>query len=168
MSDLPSDLIVAYTYWSLSENGRCTVPVCRAPFCAFLLSFFFFSSRRKDWFQHHLLRLMLTEDFLGRVLSCFNVVFWENDRLCGKILRIFIITLLINNVRMTGGSFSSAASGYGTQSIRLGKDAIKDFDCCCLSLQPCQDPVVTYVSFFRHAHCVFLYSLNHCLGINIQ
>uniref|UniRef100_A0A8C6L413 Nitric oxide synthase-interacting protein n=1 Tax=Nothobranchius furzeri TaxID=105023 RepID=A0A8C6L413_NOTFU len=38
----------------------------------------------------------------------------------------------------------TAASGYGTQSIRLGKDAIKDFDCCCLSLQPCQDPVVTY------------------------
>ncbi|TWW64317.1 Nitric oxide synthase-interacting protein E3 ubiquitin-protein ligase NOSIP [Takifugu flavidus] len=45
---------------------------------------------------------------------------------------------------VTCGSFSSAASGYGTQSIRLGKDAIKDFDCCCLSLQPCQDPVVTY------------------------
>uniref|UniRef100_A0A3B5LTG9 Nitric oxide synthase-interacting protein n=1 Tax=Xiphophorus couchianus TaxID=32473 RepID=A0A3B5LTG9_9TELE len=38
----------------------------------------------------------------------------------------------------------TAASGYGTQSVRLGKDAIKDFDCCCLSLQPCQDPVVTY------------------------
>lgn len=36
-----------------------------------------------------------------------------------------------------------AASGYGTQSVRLGKDAIKDFDCCCLSLQPCRDPVVT-------------------------
>ncbi|TKS88147.1 Nitric oxide synthase-interacting protein E3 ubiquitin-protein ligase NOSIP [Collichthys lucidus] len=34
----------------------------------------------------------------------------------------------------------TAASGYGTQSIRLGKDAIKDYDCCCLSLQPCQDP----------------------------
>uniref|UniRef100_A0A8C6UED9 Nitric oxide synthase-interacting protein n=1 Tax=Neogobius melanostomus TaxID=47308 RepID=A0A8C6UED9_9GOBI len=37
----------------------------------------------------------------------------------------------------------TAASGYGTQSVRLGKDAIKDFDCCCLSLQPCKDPVVT-------------------------
>ncbi|KAG9329475.1 hypothetical protein JZ751_004520 [Albula glossodonta] len=35
----------------------------------------------------------------------------------------------------------TAASGYGTQSVRLGKDAIKDFDCCCLSLQPCRDPV---------------------------
>lgn len=40
---------------------------------------------------------------------------------------------------------SPAASGYGTQSVRLGKDAIKDFDCCCLSLQPCRDPVVTWV-----------------------
>lgn len=38
---------------------------------------------------------------------------------------------------------SSAASGYGTQNIRLSRDAVKDFDCCCLSLQPCHDPVVT-------------------------
>ncbi|XP_053308513.1 nitric oxide synthase-interacting protein [Spea bombifrons] len=37
----------------------------------------------------------------------------------------------------------TAASGYGTQTVRLSKDAVKDFDCCCLSLQPCRDPVVT-------------------------
>ncbi|XP_051630997.1 nitric oxide synthase-interacting protein [Manacus candei] len=37
----------------------------------------------------------------------------------------------------------TAASGYGTQRVRVGRDAIKDFDCCCLSLQPCRDPVVT-------------------------
>ncbi|KAG9482090.1 hypothetical protein GDO78_011011 [Eleutherodactylus coqui] len=35
----------------------------------------------------------------------------------------------------------TAASGYGTQTVRLSKDAVKDFDCCCLSLQPCKDPV---------------------------
>lgn len=35
------------------------------------------------------------------------------------------------------------ASGYGTQSMRLGKDAVKDFDCCSLTLQPCRDPVLT-------------------------
>ncbi|OWK16406.1 NOSIP [Cervus elaphus hippelaphus] len=35
----------------------------------------------------------------------------------------------------------TAASGYGTQNIRLSRDAVKDFDCCCLSLQPCHDPV---------------------------
>ncbi|KAH8026385.1 hypothetical protein HPB51_020369 [Rhipicephalus microplus] len=33
--------------------------------------------------------------------------------------------------------------GYGTQRMRLGKDAVKDFDCCCLSLQPCRNPVIT-------------------------
>lgn len=40
-------------------------------------------------------------------------------------------------------SLFPAASGYGTQNIRLSRDAVKDFDCCCLSLQPCHDPVVT-------------------------
>jgi len=35
------------------------------------------------------------------------------------------------------------SSGYGTQSMRLGKDAVKDFDCCSLTLQPCRDPVIT-------------------------
>lgn len=35
------------------------------------------------------------------------------------------------------------ASGYGTLKERLSKDAIKGFDCCCLTLQPCHDPVVT-------------------------
>lgn len=36
------------------------------------------------------------------------------------------------------------ASGYGTSSKRLGKDSVKDFDCCSLSLQPCRNPVITY------------------------
>lgn len=35
------------------------------------------------------------------------------------------------------------ASGYGSQKLRFGKDAVKEFDCCCLTLQPCKDPVVT-------------------------
>lgn len=46
-----------------------------------------------------------------------------------------------------------AASGYGTQSLRLGKDAVKDFDCCCLSLQPCRDPVVTYEPHLHSEKC---------------
>ncbi|KRT81329.1 hypothetical protein AMK59_5399, partial [Oryctes borbonicus] len=37
----------------------------------------------------------------------------------------------------------AAASGYGTNSKRLGKDSVKDFDCCSLSLQPCRNPVIT-------------------------
>lgn len=35
------------------------------------------------------------------------------------------------------------ASGYGTNTQRVGKDSIKDFDCCSLTLQPCRTPVVT-------------------------
>ncbi|XP_063038556.1 nitric oxide synthase-interacting protein isoform X2 [Melospiza melodia melodia] len=46
----------------------------------------------------------------------------------------------------------TAASGYGTQRVRVGRDAIKDFDCCCLSLQPCRDPVVTPDGFLYQKH----------------
>lgn len=35
------------------------------------------------------------------------------------------------------------ASGYGTSTQRLGKDSVKNFDCCSLSLQPCRNPVIT-------------------------
>lgn len=34
-------------------------------------------------------------------------------------------------------------SGYGTDSQRLGKDSVKDFDSCSLTLQPCRNPVIT-------------------------
>lgn len=37
----------------------------------------------------------------------------------------------------------ASASGYGTQSERVGKDSIKSFDCCSLTLQPCRNPVIT-------------------------
>nr|ALV82313.1 nitric oxide synthase inihibitory protein [Gecarcinus lateralis] len=35
------------------------------------------------------------------------------------------------------------ASGYGSLRLRYGKDGVKDFDCCSLSLHPCRNPVVT-------------------------
>ncbi|XP_008328711.1 nitric oxide synthase-interacting protein [Cynoglossus semilaevis] len=54
----------------------------------------------------------------------------------------------------------TAASGYGTQSIRLGKDAIKDFDCCCLSLQPCQDPVITPDGYMYDKQAILEYILH--------
>lgn len=41
----------------------------------------------------------------------------------------------------------ASASGYGTNTQRVGKDSVKDFDCCCLTLQPCREPVVTYILF---------------------
>ena len=34
-------------------------------------------------------------------------------------------------------------SGFGSKNVRLGKDSVKDFDCCCLTLQPCREPVIT-------------------------
>lgn len=37
----------------------------------------------------------------------------------------------------------AAESGYGTNNQRLGKDSVKSFDCCSLTLQPCRNPVVT-------------------------
>ncbi|XP_026209417.1 nitric oxide synthase-interacting protein [Anabas testudineus] len=54
----------------------------------------------------------------------------------------------------------TVASGYGTQSIRLGKDAIKDFDCCCLSLQPCQIPVVTPDGYLYDKQAILEYILH--------
>ncbi|XP_026180587.1 nitric oxide synthase-interacting protein [Mastacembelus armatus] len=54
----------------------------------------------------------------------------------------------------------TAASGYGTQSIRLGKNAIKDFDCCCLTLQPCQDPVVTPDGYLYEKQAILEYILH--------
>ncbi|KAF7697685.1 nitric oxide synthase-interacting protein [Silurus meridionalis] len=54
----------------------------------------------------------------------------------------------------------TAASGYGTQSVRLGKDAIKDFDCCCLSLQPCRDPVVTADGYLYEREAILEYILH--------
>ncbi|XP_034030045.1 nitric oxide synthase-interacting protein [Thalassophryne amazonica] len=54
----------------------------------------------------------------------------------------------------------TAASGYGTQSVRLGKDAIKDFDCCCLSLQPCHSPVVTPDGYLYEKQAILEYILH--------
>lgn len=35
------------------------------------------------------------------------------------------------------------AAGYGAEKMRLGKDAVKGFDCCSLTLQPTARPVIT-------------------------
>merc|ERR1711879_901032 len=49
------------------------------------------------------------------------------------------------------------ASGYGTKKTRLGRDSIKDFDCCNLTLQPCKDPVVTPEGFLYEREAVVEY-----------
>lgn len=37
----------------------------------------------------------------------------------------------------------TSSSGYGSKAVRFGKDSVREFDCCCLTLQPCRNPVVT-------------------------
>ncbi|KAJ8905472.1 hypothetical protein NDN08_001979 [Rhodosorus marinus] len=34
-------------------------------------------------------------------------------------------------------------AGFGSKSQRVGADSVREFDCCCLSLQPCRDPMVS-------------------------
>ncbi|VDP79458.1 unnamed protein product [Echinostoma caproni] len=51
-------------------------------------------------------------------------------------------------------------SGYGTQEVRLGKDSIRGFDCCCLTLQPAKDPVVTTDGFLYDRAAILEYIVN--------
>ncbi|CAH1635392.1 unnamed protein product [Spodoptera littoralis] len=51
----------------------------------------------------------------------------------------------------------AAASGYGTQSERLGKDSIKSFDCCSLTLQPCRNPVITKEGYLFDKEAILKY-----------
>lgn len=68
------------------------------------------------------------------------------------------ICLPVSQIRMTRHSKNCTASsvysyhekkkdakssGYGSLKLRYGKDGVKDFDCCSLSLHPCRNPVVT-------------------------
>lgn len=54
----------------------------------------------------------------------------------------------------------SAYSGYGSKDMRLGKDSIKEFDCCCLTLQPCRDPVVTPDGYLYDKEAILEYILH--------
>lgn len=51
----------------------------------------------------------------------------------------------------------AAASGYGTQSGRVGKDSVKSFDCCSLTLQPCRNPVVTKEGYLFDKEAILQY-----------
>lgn len=50
-------------------------------------------------------------------------------------------------------------SGYGSKQVRIGKDSVKDFDCCCLTLQPCRNPVVTKEGYIYDKEAVLNYIL---------
>lgn len=53
----------------------------------------------------------------------------------------------------------AAASGYGTNTQRVGKDSVKDFDCCCLTLQPCRNPVITKDGYLFDKESILEYIL---------
>lgn len=49
--------------------------------------------------------------------------------------------------------------GYGTVRERLGKDSVKDFDACCLTLQPCRNPVITPSGYIFDKEAILEYIL---------
>jgi nitric oxide synthase-interacting protein len=49
--------------------------------------------------------------------------------------------------------------GYGTLKTRLGKDSVKDFDACCLTLQPCKYPVITPDGYLFDKEAILQYIL---------
>ncbi|KYN09333.1 Nitric oxide synthase-interacting protein like protein [Trachymyrmex cornetzi] len=53
----------------------------------------------------------------------------------------------------------AAASSYGTNTQRVEKVSVKDFDCCCLTLQPCRNPVITKDGFFLDKEAILEYIL---------
>ncbi|XP_014239412.1 nitric oxide synthase-interacting protein homolog [Cimex lectularius] len=52
------------------------------------------------------------------------------------------------------------ASGYGTENRRVGKDSIKDFDSCCLTLQPCANPVITTDGYLFDKEAILQYIIS--------
>ncbi|XP_035226706.1 nitric oxide synthase-interacting protein-like [Stegodyphus dumicola] len=52
------------------------------------------------------------------------------------------------------------ACGYGTLQGRIGKDSVKDFDCCCLTLQPCRNPVVTPDGYLYDKEAILEYIIH--------
>ncbi|KAF7988638.1 hypothetical protein HCN44_001211 [Aphidius gifuensis] len=53
----------------------------------------------------------------------------------------------------------AAESGYGTNSHRIGKDSIKGFDCCSLTLQPCRHPMITKDGYLFDKEAIIEYIL---------
>ncbi|ESO84363.1 hypothetical protein LOTGIDRAFT_196769 [Lottia gigantea] len=52
------------------------------------------------------------------------------------------------------------ASGYGSKEVRFGKDSVKEFDCCCLTLQPCKNPVVTPQGYLYDKEAILEYIIH--------
>ena len=50
-------------------------------------------------------------------------------------------------------------SGYGSDKARFSKDSIKGFDCCSLTLQPCENPVVTKEGWLYDKEAILKYMI---------
>jgi len=50
-------------------------------------------------------------------------------------------------------------AGYGSEKMRLGKDAIKGFDCCSLTLQPTKRPVISPQGYLFDKEAIFSFIL---------
>ncbi|CAL1297349.1 unnamed protein product [Larinioides sclopetarius] len=53
----------------------------------------------------------------------------------------------------------SKCNGYGTTEYRISKDSIKEFDCCCLTLQPCRNPVITLDGYLYDKEAILEYMI---------
>lgn len=53
----------------------------------------------------------------------------------------------------------AAQSGYGSDKARFSKDSIKGFDCCSLTLQPCENPVVTKDGWLYDKEAILKYMI---------
>ena len=51
----------------------------------------------------------------------------------------------------------SISGGYGLQKIRMSKDSMNEFNACCLTLQPCVNPVVTPDGFLYERESILEY-----------
>lgn len=51
------------------------------------------------------------------------------------------------------------SGGYGTQSVRLAKDSVANWDYCSLTLQPCRDAVVTPNGYLFDREAILRYML---------
>jgi len=51
------------------------------------------------------------------------------------------------------------ASGWNSEKTRFSKDSIKGFDCCCLTLQPCDNPVITKEGWLYDKEAIFKFML---------
>ncbi|XP_052870646.1 nitric oxide synthase-interacting protein homolog isoform X2 [Anopheles cruzii] len=54
----------------------------------------------------------------------------------------------------------AANSGFGTTSRRIGKDSVKSFDCCSLTLQPCRTPVITKDGYLFDKEAILTYIIS--------